>query len=316
VKSYWLAARPYSLTASVVPVLLGAAVTKLLLARLALDGTFWLHFTLVMIGCLAVQIVSNLVNDLVDFKTGLDTPGSTTRFKALVTGELTWRQMFGFTLLMCAISGAIGLYFIWFVRGPLIWIVVAGGILAVEYTAPPLKLKYRALGDLGVLLCFGLGMLFGTYFVLGHGQPDCFAARNLICVLLYALPSASLVVAILHANNHRDRASDRGAGAHTLANTLGFSASKTLLVGLLVAPYAFAAIASVLGALLYGPVLLCGLAVFLTLPPLMKLLRPINADRYESTVPAVAKLHGRFGIVLTLAVVAQILLSHGRAPGA
>lgn len=315
-KTYWLAARPYSLTASVVPVLLGAALAKLLLPELVLDGTFWLRFTLVMVGCLAVQIVSNLVNDLVDFKTGLDTTESSTRFKALVTGALTWRQMFGFTLLMCIISGAIGLYFIWLVRGPLIWVVMAGAILAIEYTAPPLKLKYRALGDLGVLLCFGLGMLFGTYVALGHGQPDCFAARNLIAVLLYALPSASLVVAILHANNHRDRASDRDAGAHTLANTLGFGASKALLVGLLVGPYAFAAAASIFGCLLYGPISLCGLAVFVTLPPLLKLLQPIRADRYESTVPAVAKLHGRFGIALTLAVLAQILLSHGRAPGA
>ena len=315
-KTYWLAARPYSLTASVVPVLLGAALGKLLLSGLALDGTFWLHFALVMVGCLAVQIVSNLVNDLVDFNTGLDTAESSTRFKALVTGALTWRQMFGFTLLMCGVSGAIGLYFIWLVRGPLIWIVVAGGILAIEYTAPPLKLKYRALGDLGVLLCFGLGMLFGTYFVLGHGHPDRLSLRNLLAVLLYALPSASLVVAILHANNHRDRASDSDAGAHTLANTLGFGASKALLVGLLVGPYAFAAAASIFGLLLFGPISLCGLAVFLTLPPLVKLLQPIKADRYESTVPAVAKLHGRFGIVLTLAVVAQILLSHGRVPGA
>jgi 1,4-dihydroxy-2-naphthoate polyprenyltransferase len=316
VKSYWLATRPYSLTASVVPVFLGSALAKLLLPGLALDRVFWVHFLLVLLGCLGAQIVSNLVNDLVDFKTGLDTAESSTRFKALVTGALTWRQMFGFTLLMCLIGGAIGLYFIWVVGGPLIWIVVGGGILAIEYTAPPLKLKYRALGDLGVLLCFGLGMLFGAYVVLGRGQAECLSAPNVITVLLYALPSASLVVAILHANNHRDRAADQKAGATTLANKLAFRTSKSLLMCLLVGPYAFAAAASLFGVLVYGPAALCGLIVFLTLPPLIKLLKPIRADRYESTVPAVAKLHGRFGVALTGGLVIQILLAHGRLPGA
>ena len=315
-KTYWLAARPYSLTASVVPVLLGAGLAKLLLPSLALDRTFWLDFALVMLGCLAVQCVSNVVNDLVDFKTGLDTAESSTRFKALVTGALTWRQMLSFALLLSLISGAIGLYFAWLIRGPVIWLILAGGTLALEYTAPPLKLKYRALGDLAVLLCFGLGMLFGTYFVLGHAQAECLAPRNLVAVLVYALPSASLVVAILHANNHRDRAADRDAGAQTLANTLSFDASKTLLYGLLVGPYAFAAAASILGVLEFGPLSLCGLAVFLPLPPLLNLLRPVKVDSYETTVPSVAKLHGQFGLVLTLVIVAQILLSHGSAPGA
>ena len=315
VKSYWLASRPYSLTASVVPVFLGAALAKFLLPGIRLDSTFWIRFLLVLVGCLAIQIVSNLVNDLVDFKTGLDTAESGHKFKALVTGALTWRQMFAYTLSMAAVSGAIGVYFVWLVRGPLLVIVFLGGILAVEYTAPPLKLKYRALGDLGVLLCFGLGMLLGTYMVLGYGQADSMSASNLVSVLLYAAPSASLVVAILHANNHRDRASDRDAGAKTLANTLTFRKSKSLLLLLLVGPYAFAAAASIFGVLVYGPIALCGFAVFATLPLLLKLVPSIRADQYDGTVPGVAKLHGRFGIALTLAVIAQIVLNHGKVPG-
>jgi|SRR5579862_9452637 len=307
-KTYWLAARPYSLTASVVPVCLGAALAKFLLTGLRLDAVFWLHFLLVLVGCLAIQIVSNLVNDLVDFKTGLDTEESGHKFKALVTGALTWRQMLGFTLGVSAVAGIIGLYFIWVVRGPLIWIVVAGGMLAVEYTAPPLKLKYRALGDLAVLLCFGLGMVYGAYFALGHDHPACFSGRNLLAVLVYALPSASLVVAILHANNHRDRAADREAGARTLANSLDFGASKLLLVLLLIGPYAFVGSASIVGMRELGPKSLCGLAVLLTSPMLVNVLRPILADRYETSVPAVARLHGVFGLLLTLAVVAQVLL--------
>ncbi|MHB8635740.1 MAG: prenyltransferase [Fimbriimonadaceae bacterium] len=315
-KSYWLATRPYSLTASVVPVLLGAALAKYLLPGLLLGGAFWLRFGLVLLGCLAIQIVSNLVNDLVDFKTGLDTAESGHKFKALVNGALSWRQMLGFTLLMAALSGVIGIYFIWLVRGPLLWIVVGGGVLAVEYTAPPLKLKYRALGDLGVLLCFGLGMLFGTYVVLGSGAANSLSSENVATVLLYALPSASLVVAILHANNHRDRAADELASAHTLANKLPARASKSLLLALLVGPYFFAAAASVFGALVFGPIALCGLLVFLTLPSLLTLLPPIRADHYEATVPGVARLHGQFGVALTLAVVGQTFLSHGRSPGA
>jgi len=315
VKPYWLAARPYSLTASVVPVLLGAALAKLYLPGLRLDRTFWLDFALVLAGCICIQIVSNLVNDLVDFKTGLDTPETGHKFKALVSGALTWRQMLGFTLTMAAVSGAIGLYFIWLVRGPLIAVVLIGGVLAVEYTAPPLKLKYRALGDLAVLLCFGLGMLFGAYLVLGFRQERCLDSENVIAVLLYALPSASLVVAILHANNHRDRRADLAAGAKTLANKLPFRRSKNLLLALLIGPYFFAAGASIFGALVYGPAGLCGFAVFATVPALVRLIGPIRADSYDATVPGVARLHGLFGLALTLAVVGQIVLNHGRPPG-
>lgn len=276
---------------------------------------FWLDFVLVLIGCLAIQIVSNLVNDLIDFKTGLDTAESGHKFKALVNGALTWRQMFGYTLAMLALSGVIGLYFVWLVRGPLVAIVLIGGVMAVEYTAPPLKLKYRALGDLGVLLCFGLGMLFGTYLVLGCRQSGYLSPANLALVLLYALPSASLVVAILHANNHRDRQADQDAGARTLANKLSFRASKSLLLTLIIGPYVLAAGAAAFGAVIFGPIALCVLAVFVSLPSLIKIVRPILADHYDRTVPGVAQLHGRFGFILAAAVVVQILAAGGKAPG-
>lgn len=314
-KSYWLASRPYSLTASVVPVVLGVALAKFLLPALPLDQKFWLRALLAFLGCIAIQIVSNLVNDLVDFKTGLDTAESGHKFKALVNGALTWRQMFSFTLAMLVIAGLIGLYFIWLIRGPLVPIILVGAVLAVEYTAPPLKLKYRALGDLGVLLCFGLGMLFGCYVVVGYEQPRCLAIDNVAVVLLYALPSASLVVAILHSNNHRDRLTDQEAGARTLANKLNFRTSKNLLLLLLIGPYAFSAVASVFGALVFGPVALCGLFVFITLPTLVSVVKPIKADEYNSTVPGVAKLHGRFGVALAVSLVAMIVLNRGHIPG-
>jgi 1,4-dihydroxy-2-naphthoate octaprenyltransferase len=308
--TYWRAARPYSLTASLVPVLLGTALAKLLLPDTLLDRAFWLQSLLVLIGCLCAQMISNLVNDLVEFKSGFDAHDKAKRYNALAAGDLTPRQMLRFVELLGAVGALIGLYFVWLVPGPLLVIVVAGGILAIEYTAPPLKLKYRALGDFAVLLCFGLGMLFGAYLVAAHHDPHGLTAPNLLVVLLYGLPNAALVVAILHANNHRDRESDVAIGAHTVANSLSFAASKRLLVGLLVGPYIYVTIGAFSGAAFFGWANLFCLSVLVSAPKLVQLLRPIREDRYQTTVPGVAKLHGLFGLLLTLAVVLQVSINH------
>jgi 1,4-dihydroxy-2-naphthoate octaprenyltransferase len=300
---YWKASRPYSFTASLVPVLLGAAVAKLQFPRLSVD---WLNFFLVLVGCVAAQAISNLVNDLADVKTGLDKPGRGGRYHGILSGDCTWQEILNVVIVLAILSLAIGFYLAWVVGWKLLWLVLLSGFLAIEYTAPPLKLKYRALGDLTVLITFGIGMVVGAYVVQAYREPDVFAARNLVALAAVSVPSALHVIAILQANNHRDRDSDRESGARTLANVLSFPASKALLIAELVVPYLLVVVAVPLGWL---PVY--ALAVLLTIPPLLAILRPVFADDYRRTVPAVAKLHGQFGFLVALAVTLQILIPIG-----
>ncbi len=297
---YWLATRPYSFTAAVVPALLGTATAKFVHPD---SSTNWLAFLMVVVGCVAIQTVSNLVNDLFDAKSGLDNPNNFGRMNCIVNGLVTKEEVVNLILFASLISGAIGAYFVAQIGTPMLAVVSLGAFLAFEYTAPPLKLKYRALGDVAVMLGFGLGMVFGAYLVQAHDQPDVFAGSQLVRLLGFSLPSALLVVAILHANNHRDRLNDREFGATTLGNVLSEAGSKKLLIGLLIGAYAISIAAAVTGITSWF-----NLIVLLSVPPLMAVLKAINVDDYSMSVPNIAKLHGMFGLLTTIGVVLKIVL--------
>lgn len=302
-KPYWIALRPYSLTAAVVPVLIGTACARLLLPD---AGVNWLNFILVLIGCILAQCVSNLVNDLAESKTGLDQAEHTGRLNVLQKGLISFRQMMIETLILGAVAAAIGGYFLYKIGGPMWVLVLGGGLLAVEYTAPPLRLKYRALGDVAVLLTFGIGMTLGSYLVQGYLDPSVLSPSKLLILAGYSIPNSFLVVAILHANNHRDRENDREFGAATVANKLSFGSSKTLLVLLIVMPYCLCVglIGLMFPTLSYAAIIAA--LPLLSFFAMRKILSPVMQDDYQRTVPQIAKLHGQFGVLMALALVLQI----------
>ena len=166
---------------------------------------------------------------------------------------------------------------------------------------PPVSLKHRALGDVAVMLGFGLGMAYGAYVVQAHAMPGYLAAGRLIAVLAYAFPSALPMVGILHANNHRDRLNDREYGARTLANVLSPARSKDVMFALLIAPPLFFVATSVAG-LTTAWILLAALS----LPPLLKVLQEVKADHFDGPlVPQIARFHGLFGLLTTLGLVVK-----------
>lgn len=291
--SLWVATRPYSFTATIVPVLVGTAVAKVLFPAVAIH---WGMFLLVLLGALSVHIVSNVLNDVFDAKSGLDNKDNFGRFNAVVAGSVTPKEMVGISIVFGALSLAIGLYFGLAIGAPIWALVVLGGFLAVFYTMPPIKLKHRVLGDASVLLGFGLGMAFGAYFVQAHGQPQYLEGTRLLRVFAYAFPSALPMVGILQANNHRDRANDRQYGARTLANVLNENRSKDFLRALLILPFALF-FATAAGGLITAWVLLTVLAIV----PLLKILREIKTDHFDGPlVPQIAQFHGMFGLLTTI----------------
>ncbi|RYG37964.1 prenyltransferase [bacterium] len=292
---YWMATRPYSYTAAVVPVFIGIAVARLLFPAHPMQ---WLAISLTVAGAISIQAVSNVVNDLYDARCGLDNQGNYGRMNALVSGLVTVKEAKGIILAATTVALLIGGYFVVTLGGPILWLLMAGLVLAFGYTAPPLKLKFHALGDMAVLLGFGFGMALGAYIVQAFGQPGYLEPAVLLRLILYCLPSALLVVAILHTNNHRDRANDLEYGARTLSNLLTSDTSKRLLVALLITPYVLATVAILIGA----ATPLWGLA-FLSVPALLKILMRVRADEFGGMlVPDVAKLHGMFGILTVVAI--------------
>lgn len=298
---YWAATRPYSFTAAVVPVLIGSLVALYALRPLRFD---FLAFVLTIIGAIAIQAVANVVNDFYDSEEGLDRKDNYGALNAIVRGLITDAEAKKIIVVASTIAFVIGLWFMARVGWQSWWLILGGALLAFFYTAPPVQLKHKALGDTAVALGFGLGIAYGAFLVQAARKTQEFTFP-LGQLLVYALPSLMLVVGILHANNHRDREADRAAGASTIANKLNVNASRLLLRALLLGPYVVVLL-SVVTRIAAWP-----WALTLLTAPLAYLLdqRAAKDDVEGMYVPDVAKLHGLFGIVGALALIFALFIA-------
>ena len=256
---FWLFLRttrlPF-LSATAVPVLLGIAIA-------ASDGAFtWWTALLTLVGAFFAHLAINVSNDVFDTLSGADDANvNPTQFsggsRVVVYDLLSIRQIALLSAGLFAMAGIIGLLLVW-VTGSmtLLWIGVAGVVVGLAYTMPPLKLVYRGLGEIAVFLGFGPIMLLGAYVV----QTGRLAWEPLVA----SLPVGILVALILYVNEIPDRAGDASAGKRTLPVRLS---PATVQVGYLVAALAaFAVIAlGVAGGILPWPTLLALLALPLAL---------------------------------------------------
>lgn len=293
IRVWWMATRPFSFTASVTPVALGAALA-------AWDGKFnLLIFGLVLVGSVAIHAGTNLINDYYDWRKGTDTAESLGPNRPLKEKLVTPRQVLIAGLLCFALGGGIGLYLV-AARGGLFILVI--GVLSVLagyfYTAGPAAFAYIGLGEVIVFIFMGPIMVVGSYFMLAQNVP--------LRVVLLAVPVGMLVAAILHANNMRDHDMDQAKGKRTLSNILGRRGSKIEYVFLVGGGFA-AMLALVLLRMAPVPVLLTLLAA----PQAWKLIkRGTGTDDpkvLNGLVRGSASLHGRFGWLMILGVVLAAL---------
>ena len=208
---FWLALRttrlPF-LSATAVPVLLGIAVA-------ASHGAFtWWTALLTVIGAAFAHLAINVTNDVFDTLSGADDANPTpTQFsggsRVAVYDLVSVRGLALLAGVLYGATAAIGLVLV-AVTGSmtLLWIGVAGIVLGVAYTAPPLKLVYRGLGEVAVALGFGPVMLLGAYVV----QTGRIEAEPLVLSLVPGI----LIALILFVNEIPDRRSDAATGKRTL----------------------------------------------------------------------------------------------------
>ena len=204
---FFLATRLPFLTATVVPVFLG-------LAAAAYDRHFSLGLAaLTLVGAIAVHLGLNVANDVFDTMSGVDDMNFTpTKFsggsRVLQYGLVNMRQMMTLAAVFYGVAIIVGLVLVAISGLGLLWLGVAGILISFFYTAPPLRLVHRGLGELCVALGFGPIMVLGAYFV----QTGHYALRPLIL----SIPVAILVMLILYANEVPDRFADAKAGKRTL----------------------------------------------------------------------------------------------------
>ncbi len=199
-----LAARPKTLSASVVPVIVGTALAQ----RLE-----WLTFACALLGAVFIQIGTNLVNDALDFRRGADTAERLGPIRVTQAGLLGYDTVLRGAYICFAIAGVCGVPLI--IRGgwPIVIIGVASVIAAYAYTGGPFPLAYHGLGEVFVLIFFGIVAVGGSYYV----QRLSYDVRVLIAGIAVGL----LAVALLAINNLRDIASDRASNKKTLAVRFG-----------------------------------------------------------------------------------------------
>lgn len=203
----FLATRVPFLTATFVPILLGAMVARN-------DGfSAWWLFLLCLLGGSAIHLGLNVANDVSDATSGADFANANpTMFSGgsrMIQYGLVGLQTMKMVSLGCyAVGIGIGLY-LTATRGiELLWIGLAGIFLSIFYTAPPFKLVHRGMGEIAVALGFGPIMVLGTYFVI---------AQRLTFEAFYAsLPVAIFIMLVLYVNQVPDRPADEKTGKRTI----------------------------------------------------------------------------------------------------
>jgi 1,4-dihydroxy-2-naphthoate octaprenyltransferase len=205
--TFFLTTRLPFLTATVVPVGLGGVVA-------ARHGAFsWLWFGLAMLGGILIHLGLNMANDLFDDASGADaanvTPTPFSGGSRVIQYGLVARSTVVKACAACYLGGiAIGLYLA-SQRGPgLLAIGAVGVAISLAYTAPPLRLVHRGVGEIVTALGFGPVTTLGTYYAC----TGTFSGE----ALYISLPVAILIAAVLYVNEIPDRAGDAAVGKRTL----------------------------------------------------------------------------------------------------
>ncbi len=204
---WWLAARPKTLAAGMMPVVMGAV--------LALgDGVFHAPSVVAAFcGALLIQIGTNYANDYFDFIKGTDTETRIGPMRATQAGLVAPEVMRNATIFVFLLVAIPAAYLVYRGGWPMLLIGLVSVLCGVLYTGGPYPLGYLGLGDIFVLIFFGPVAVAGTYFV---------QAQSLTTVVLLAgLAPGLFSTAILTVNNLRDRAGDALSGKKTLAVRFG-----------------------------------------------------------------------------------------------
>jgi 1,4-dihydroxy-2-naphthoate polyprenyltransferase len=293
-QSWFWAIRPFTLSASIVPVLVGTALAFH-------DGFFdaW-RFVLTLLGSVLVQIGTNLVDEYSDHETGGGEGKLLASYKVIALGVLSARAVRAGAALSFGIATAIGLYLVLITNWPLLFFCSASLLVAYGYSAGPLPLGKVGLGQPLVFVFMGLLMVMATYYV----QTSDLTRQS----LLAALPVACLVTAILVVNDLRDIDEDRQMGKLTPVSRYGGGFGLLVFLLLVVGAYV-----SVLLWVVARPALFPVLLVLVALPKAWTTVRLIRFGDTRATLNQAlrhsAQLHLQFGILMALGLTISRVLS-------
>lgn len=285
VRSVLLAFRPKTLTAAFVPCVAGTALVRAI--GLSWDG--WVLFY-ALAASFFIQIGTNLVNDAVDFKKGADTEKRIGPQRITQAGVLTARQVMTLATVCFALAILMGIPLV--LKGG--WVIVVIGLVSVlmgyAYTAGPFPLAYLGLGDLFVILFFGLLAVSGiVYLNTGEWMAEAFVLGLQIGL------HATVLIAI---NNLRDRDGDRLVNKKTLAVRFGVSFSRMEIAALCFLPFLINIFWWFEGYRI--PAIISTLAIPLAVKVTHNIYKVAPSAEYNKYLGQAAGLHLVFGLLLSL----------------
>lgn len=223
-KAWVLAARPKTLSAAVVPVI----ATIGLVQSLKIPVQWWI-IVCALLSSFCIQIGTNFVNDAMDFKKGADNE------KRLGPMRVTQQKIFTFKQVMWMATGFFALAMIFgiplVIHGglPIVIIGVLSVLMGYAYTSGPVPLAYYGLGDLFVIIFFGLVAVGGLFYLL--------TGTYTLDAAVLGLQIGFLSTILIAINNLRDIHTDKEVNKKTLAVRLGVTGAKVWIVFLIVAPF-------------------------------------------------------------------------------
>ncbi len=288
--SAWvMAIRPATLTAAVVPVIVGTA------AAARADALRTGPAAAALAGALLIQIGTNLANDVDDFERGADALGRVGPTRVIQAGLLTPRAVRCAAWLAFGAAAVVGVYLCTVGGWPIAVLGIAAIASGLAYTGGPWPLGYHGLGDPFVFVFFGVVGVAGTFYVQAGGINT--------ATLAASIPVGALCTAILVVNNVRDCDGDRAAGKRTLAVRFGQRAGRAEFLLLIALAYCVPAVMW-LAWRASGWTML----PWLTLPLAFQLSRRLVAARdgeaFNAALRATAGLHAAFGILFAAGLLA------------
>ena len=217
-RAWILAARPKTLTGAAVPVMTALALAW---TDAGSEHFQWVPAILCMLFAFIMQIDANFINDYFDFKKGTDDEQRLGPQRACAQGWVTLKAMRTAIALTTLTACLTGLPLIYYGGYDMIAVGVLCVIFCFLYTT---SLSYLGLGDVLVLVFFGIVPVCATYFLQTHTATMETLTVSIACGLV--------IDTLLMVNNYRDRDNDRRTGKMTLVVRIGAKASERLYLGL------------------------------------------------------------------------------------
>ena len=299
VRKYWQLMRPHTLTAAIVPVLVGTATAKIFL--LGSEDHIKISLLLAMLlACLLIQAATNMFNEYYDFKKGLDDHTSVGIGGAIVRNGMSPKLVMNLAIAFYIIAALLGIYLA--VQSSF-WILPIGLVcmaIGYLYTGGPMPISWTPFGELfsGVFMG-GIIILLAFFIQTGNLQT---------LVVWISVPIIITIGLINMANNIRDRVKDKESGRLTLPIVLGKANSIRFLALMYIVAYAF---------VVYITFFIPGGSIFfllavLSVPLPVKAVRRFKKNDTPATMmtamAATGKTNTFFGVLYALGIYISALL--------